>query len=256
MYYQVINKAILINALLFLSLLFSCKIEKDSAYYYAKSNELWFKNKPKSSYKMILKAIKVDPKNDSLYVRAAYCYQFAYLKDYKEKSYDQKIRGFYNKSLDLKPWNANAILSRAQYDLDHHRTALVLRNLDSLLVRDKKNVRAYCMKAQIYSYGGGNSDSAKYFENFNEGLKNITEKDKPLLYGNIIGGYLLAKNWEMAKYYELLSLKIKTQENTNNLAVCYYKMCQMDSACYYFKEKLCSGYPCGIYKDSLKIKCK
>ncbi len=221
-----------------------------------KSDEEWFKEKYKKSYKLILKAIKLDPKNDSLYVRAAYCYQYAYMSHRKEKSYDENVREFYNKSLELKPWNANAVLGRAQYDFSQNRYGLVLRYMDSLLTKDRKNVNAYWYKARVYASNGLYNDSVKYFKNLKEGLKNIDERDKPLLYTEVVSNYMFYKNWEMAKYFELLSLKIKLNENTNNLAVCYYKLGQMDSACYYFKEKICSGYPCGIYKDSLKIKCK
>lgn len=236
--------------------LFSCRAPKNSAYYQTKSDEAWFKEKHRKAYKLILKAIDVDPKNDSLYVRAAYCYQYAFMKNRNKKSYDDNIRGLYNKSLGLKPWNANALLGRAQYDLSHNRYGLVLRYMDSLLVRDKKNVSAYWYKAMVLKSGGVIGDSVKYFENFNEGLKNVEEKDKPVLYAEIVSNYLFAKNWELSKYYELKSMAIKKKENTNNLAVCYFKLGQRDSACYYFKEKDCIGYPCVLYKDSLKVKCK
>lgn len=204
----------------------------------------------------MLKAIAADPKKDSLYVRAAYCYQYAYMKNRNEKSYDEAVRALYNKSLELKPWNSNALLGRAQYDFSHNRNGLVLRYMDSLLVRDKKNVDAYWYKAMVFGKPGHFSDSTKYFDNFNKGIKNVEERDKPILYGEIVSNYLMVKNWEMAKYYELKSIAIKQKENTNNLAVCYYKMGQMDSACYYFKETKCIGYPCGLYKDSIKTKCR
>lgn len=237
-------------------LLNSCQTKKDAAYYLALSDKVWFKEKYKKAYKLMMKAIAADPKNDSLYVRAAYCYQYAYLKHRNEKSYDEAIRELYNKSLDLRPWNANALLGRAQYDFSHNRYSLVLRYMDSLLVRDKKNAQAYWYKAMVFSSQGTFGDSIKYFQNFNEGLKNIEEWEKPRLYTQIVSVYLTTKNWEMAKYYELKSMAIKLKENTNNLAVCYYKLGQLDSACYYFAENKCNGYPCGLFKDSIKIKCK
>jgi len=220
-----------------------------------KSDNYWFKERLKKSYRYVLKAIKVDPKNDSLYVRAAYCYQFAYFNKAGTKEYDQKIRNYYNQSLGLKPWNANAILGRAQYDFDNNRYALVIKYVDSLLARDKNNVDAYWFKSMVYKSPGKYNDSAKYFTNFFEGLKNVKEMDKPILYHEIISNYLFAKNWERAKYYFLITDKIKKEENTNNLAVCYFKLGQKDSACYYFKEP-CISYPCGIYKDSIVSYCQ
>lgn len=234
----------------------ACKVNKSGAYYMELSDKYWFKERLKRSYKYVLKAIKAEPKNDSFYVRAAYCYQFAYLKKIDTKLYDSIVYGYYNKSLELKPWNANALLSRAEYDLHMQRYELVIQYADSLLHRDKKNIDAYWYKARAYSSQGKfNKDSAKYFANFNEGIKNVEERDKHRLYAEIISNYLFVKNWEKAKYYFLISNKIKKEENTNDLAVCYYNLGQKDSACYYFKVP-CAGYPCALYKDSIINYCR
>lgn len=251
-----LNKGLII--LKIISLLFflsSCKT-KSSVYYEEKSNEAWFKERYKKAYRLILKAIELDPNNDSLYVRAAYCYDNTYFRQHDQEKHDHVVRSLYNKSLALRPWNANALLGRAQYDFDHHRYHLVLAGMDSLLIRDKKNVDAYWFKEMVFSSSGSFSDSAKFFQNLAEGLRNVEYEDKPILYNLTSSKYVFAENWERAKYYELLSLEVDPKQNTNTLAACYYKMGQMDSACYYFKKETCNRYPCSLYKDSIRMVCE
>ncbi len=184
----------------------------------------------KKSFKAYSKAIKKNPNNPLYYVRRANSRAFGSLL---KKSHELIIED-YNKAIRIEMYNPFAIYSRAFYYYNVKANYIMaLRDLDTLLSKNPKHVDGYFLRGQMYY---DKKDTVKGNYNFINAVEYSIDKKETL--GEIASfqktnGYY---NEALLNFNRSLRLSDKVKFNYYRpMAMCYWKIGQKDSACYYYQ---------------------
>jgi tetratricopeptide (TPR) repeat protein len=131
----------------FLFLIFTLQTfgqEKDANFYFNTAENAMINGKTKRAYKNYFKAAELS-KNYIYYIKAAEAYSFSHNTS-KDKT-KERIAFLYNKSLEIKPFNTECLLSRAGYKRFDAEYESALNDLDTLIKRDSSCIDAYLLKA-------------------------------------------------------------------------------------------------------------
>jgi tetratricopeptide (TPR) repeat protein len=245
------------KTLLTIIILTACQViiaQKSGKDYFNLAEQKSVNGKMKKAYKYYYKAAELD-KNYVYYVKAAEAYWLSNNMD-KKKNKD-KVELLYNKSMSLQSWNIEGLLSRANYWEYMANYTLALRNLDSLLIRDKSNKEGYLLKAKIYMM---KKDTVNAFLVYDAALKNIVDvKDRASIYNNKGTQCYFKGYWLQCIESYQQSIKINGQFNfywNCLLSSAYYYTGNKEKACYYFELCDVKKYPKAKNEAELIEKCK
>jgi tetratricopeptide (TPR) repeat protein len=221
--------------------------------YYNLAEEKAVHGKLKKAYKYYYKAAELD-NNYIYYVKAAEAYWLSHNMDKKENK--SQVERLYNKSMNLKNWNVEGLISRASYWEYLANYKLALQDLDSLLVRDTANLDGYLKKANIYL---SKKDTATGFRIYALAIKNTSNSNRANIYTQK-GSYCYIKGyWQESvnSYLQALELTDKVMfKHYCFLSSSYYNLGKTDKACYYFELCDISKWTSLKLKDEMKLNCR
>ncbi len=188
----------------------------------------------RKAYRKYYEAAKLS-RNPEYYVWAAYAYYLGY--DVSKNRHADRTRELFNESFNISPWNTFALQERSKYYHYQGRNEDCIRDIDSLLKRDKANLEAYLLKASIYMAW---RDTVRAFKVYDEGLSQVTKsRDKrELLLGRAFNASYKGL-WKEAKSSYLRALSIADTSYFRgycSLGLAYYNLGMKDSACYYLEN--------------------
>lgn len=198
----------------------------------------------KNALKAYSKAIKKDKKKPYYYVKRA---EMLYLSPiiYNAKKTGPKVEDAYNHAMNLVHWYDKALLSRAQYSYFRDRLPSAKKDLDSLIKKYPENLDGHLLLAKIY-FDKKDDINGEY--NLNKALeKSNNSRDYLIEVGDIYQDY---KNYKKAisLFRTALDKSDKvTYERYYSLALCYYRLNNVDSTCYFYSlrnSKSCFGKEC------------
>jgi tetratricopeptide (TPR) repeat protein len=244
----------IILSIIFLLLCQAIIAQKTGKEYYVLAEQKSVNGKLKKAYEYYYKAAELD-KNYFYYVKAAEAY---FLSHNNSKSKNVKRTLYlYNKSMKLKNWNLEGLLSRARYFNYIAQYTNALNDLDSLLVKDTLNTEGYLLKAEIYMM---KKDTSQAFATYKNGLTNIAEeKEKARIYNHKGTHCYFKQYWQQSILAYQQEIKIKGQDKFINncfLSSAYYYVGEKDNACYYYKFCDINKYPSLKTKNELINICR
>lgn len=215
--------------------------------YFQKGSEFEEKGKFKKAFKYFEKAA-LTSNNHLYYVKAAEIYVIAFGS--KEKKDLDKVMWLYNKSLTIKSWNEETLLSRAQFFEFKLQHKLALEDLDSLIKRIPSNTTAYTRKAAIYMT---KKDTITAFKVYDEILIRSDSLSRALILMEKGAQCYIRDFWNSATISLQKGINIKGKQETPN-----YYICMLASAYLHIgkSEKACEYYKLCDHKQPMNLKGK
>jgi tetratricopeptide (TPR) repeat protein len=224
--------------------------KKDANFYVNAAEKDWSDGKMKRAYENYYKAAELS-KNYLYYIKAAEAYCFGHNSS-KDKT-KETIENLYNKSFQLKEWNTEGLLSRAEYNRFMARYESVFSDLDSLIKRDSTCLDAYLLKASTHLE---KRDTTNGFRTYYLATKKAPKDKLAKVYLEQGGDCYIRNLWPKCidSYLKALELIGETNFKTFhycNLSSAYSNMGDMTKACKFFK--FCDKRP-GLKDKDILIK--